>query len=398
MAKLAHPHFWFDASGPRRPRWWALIAQVVATAALLVWGIVPSKFASGTTMQIRETLRCDLPNRADYEEREWGYYERLIERDRRLGELGELPRAIARQSLARPENAGFAAGPLTLPVDDIREFVLKPSLATNHAGARWTTNSLGMRDQEYARRKPAGTFRIALVGDSIAAGWGVEDGKGFEPVLERVLDERSRAGRGSAIEILNLAVPGHSPGARWQHLVSVGWALEPDMVIFEATEADLGWDERRLRGLLPRGIGWDSPLYRDALADAGVRPGATADAYKRELHPYRAAILAEVYRTAAADCRARHVPAVWVLIPRVGKASEPAERAWLVAQARGAGFSTVLDLSDTYSGLDPKALAVGPDDYHPNADGHARLARRLDQALGRRPELSRVWAKGDDPR
>ena len=65
----------------------------------------------------------------------------------------------------------------------------------------------------------------------------------------------------------------------------------------------------------------------------------------------------------------------------------------LVALARAAGFTAVVDLSDAYDGLDPAALAIGPDDYHPNADGHARLARRLDAgrcATGS-PSCRRAW-------
>jgi lysophospholipase L1-like esterase len=49
--------------------------------------------------------------------------------------------------------------------------------------------------------------------------------------------------------------------------------------------------------------------------------------------------------------------------------------------AKAAGFTRVVDLSDAFDGLDPATLAIGPDDFHPNATGHAILARRLDEAL-----------------
>jgi hypothetical protein len=171
--------------------------------------------------------------------------------------------------------------------------------------------------------------------------------------------------------------------------------MAPDLVLFESTAADPGWDERRLRGLLPRGVGWDSPLYRDILAEARVRPGGTFEAYKRALRPFRWEFLASVYRTAVADCRARGVPCVLVLIPRVGKAADPADRRRLIAMARDAGFAMIADLSDAYDGLDPEDLAIGPHDFHPNADGHARLARRLDAALGPLPELRRLWSRAN---
>jgi hypothetical protein len=61
----------------------------------------------------------------------------------------------------------------------------------------------------------------------------------------------------------------------------------------------------------------------------------------------------------------------------------------------------VADLSDAYDGLDPKELAIGPLDFHPNADGHARLARRVDATLSRHPALRRLWTRTNeeaDPR
>jgi hypothetical protein len=173
--------------------------------------------------------------------------------------------------------------------------------------------------------------------------------------------------------------------------------MEPDLVLFESTLADAGWDERRLRGLLPRGIGWDAPVYRAALAASGAQPGQTTEAYKRVLRPFRDAFFAGVYRTVVADCRARGVPCILVLVPRVGKAADPAERKRVIAVAQDAGFATVVDLTDAYDGIDPVTLAIGPNDFHPNAEGHARLARRLEAALGRQPDLQRLWTRSNGP-
>src|SRR5262249_8447430 len=147
---------------------------------------------------------------------------------------------------------------------------------------------------------------------------------------------------------------------------------------YEATPADPGWDERRLRSLLARGLGFEAPQYAEALSLARVKQGQEIETYARQLKPYRWEILENVYRTIASECRERGVPALWVLIPRVGRPIEPTERARLLALAERAGFSATADLSDTFDGLDPSALAIGPDDHHPNAEGHARLARRLE--------------------
>ena len=277
-------------------------------------------------------------------------------------------------------------------MDDLREFVLKPDLSIEHWGVRWSTNALGLRDRPYAREKPAGTFRIALVGDSIGAGWGVDDGLAFESVLEGVLDARSRAAGGPAVEILNFAVPGLGPGQRWEHFRRIGWATGPDLVIFEATEADVGWDERRLRALLPRGLGWDSPQYRDALAASGARPGGDAESYKRALRPLQA-------RRSWPGSTARSPPTAARGASRASGSSclasgGPTTRRGGAGSSRWPGprGSRPSRTSPTCTdGIDPSLLAIAPDDYHPNADGHARLARRLDAVLSRRPEVSGLW-------
>jgi hypothetical protein len=296
---------------------------------------------------------------------ERGYYELLTETVRRLDQA----------TITRPEAAPTDFGPLTLPVADVREYVLKPNVSVQHRGATWTTNARGMRDRDYAIAKPVGTYRIGLAGDSIGAGWGVEDSLGFEPTWER------RLSQSFPVEIWNHAVPGLAPGQRWEHFTREGWASAPDLVVFQGSPADFGWDDRKLRSLLPKGVGWDVASYRDAFKLANIHPGGDEDAYKNALRPHRETILAGVYRTIADDCRSRGVLSVWLLLPRVGKPTPTADRKRLIDLARSAGFSRIVDLSDAFDGLDPAALAIGPDDFHPNAQGHARLAERLDEAL-----------------
>lgn len=346
----------------------ARLAPMAATAALLALAPAPHRLVAD--------LRDDRPSRADAERMERGYYERLLDSGRRLDAAPPIA------------PAPFDAGRLCDVVADLREYVLKPNLRTSHRGASWSTNAMGLRDREYPAAKPEGAARVAVVGDSIGAGWGVDDGLGFEPLFEGSWNGRDGGGR--AVEVLNFSVPGHAPGQRWEHFRRAGWATSPDLVIFEATPADLGWDERRLRGLLPRGIGWDAPQYRDALAASGARPGGDPEAYKRALRPHREAILANVYGAAVAECRSRGAVAAWVLIPRVGRPVDPPDRDRMVAMARAAGFSIVIDLSDSFEGLDASDLAIAPDDFHPNARGHALLADRLGAALAARPEWRRL--------
>jgi GDSL-like Lipase/Acylhydrolase family len=365
--------------------------HMLVVVVILLSGLVPERLAGLRASSLRDSLQSNLFNRADLERMEQGYYEALFEGSRRLDDLAELPAMRVRWRSGSTWSIPVDQSPLVVRVGDLREVVLKKNDATTRFGLDWRTNSQGMRDREYSLEKPPGTVRIALVGDSIGAGWGVNAEDRFESILEELWNRRARAGTRRNVEIINCAVPGHAPGQRWYHFGLVGWPMKPDIVIYEATAADIGWDERRLRFLLARGIGWDCPIYRAALEDAGVQPLGSPDQYKRELKPRHWEILSGAYRFMAADCRARGVPIFWVLVPRIGRRGDADGKHALIETARSAGFSGIIDLTDAFDDLDPASLAVDRDDFHPNALGHARLARRLDQALKPIPEVARIW-------
>ena len=357
---------------------------------ILLCGILPDRIAGPRAASLRDSLKSNLFNRADLERIERGYYEELLDQGRRLDDLGDVP-SLRRFRQGSTWSIPAEKSPLVVRVDDLREVVLRQNDSTTRFGLEWRTNSWGMRDQEYTREKPPNTFRVALVGDSIGAGWGVNAKDRFEAVLEKIWDSRASASAGGHVEIINCAVPGHAPGQRWYHFGKIGWPLEPDLVIYESTAADVGWDERRLRFLLARGLGWDCPIYQTALETAGVARSLSPDQYKRALQPRHWEILSGVYRYMTEDCRAHGVPIYWVLVPRVGRRGDVETKPTLLATARSAGFAGLLDLTDAFDGLDPVRVAADRDDFHPNAIGHARLAQRLDEALSSEPLLARIW-------
>ncbi|MHB1557289.1 MAG: SGNH/GDSL hydrolase family protein [Isosphaeraceae bacterium] len=342
---------------------WPLVAAVALFG--LRW--LPDRWTPAAMARVRWAIGCDevenldrLLSHDDIEQAERGYYDNLLDTGMRSG----------------------LAAPIATSVAELRQLVLRPGLAiTRNDGTTWKTNALGMRDQDYAVSKPTGTFRVAMAGDSIGLGLGVGDGLGFEPRLEEWLAGESLRRGGPKVEILNLALPGRSPGQRWDHFQKLGWPLEPDLVLFEATDADIGWDARRLAELMPRGVAWDAPIYGEALRGAGLHPGASADECRQALVPRRWELLEAAYRSIAAECRARGVPCVYILIPRVGRFPGAAPLQRLIELARASGFSAVVDLSDAFDGHDPATLAVHPSDFHPNAEGHALLARRLAETL-----------------
>jgi hypothetical protein len=368
--------------------------QLIVTLVILACGLLPARLSGDRPARLRDSLKSNLLNRVDLERIERSYYEQLIAPSRRLDDLADIPDVRLRGSPSGTWSVPLEDSPLVMRVDDVRELVLKPDDDAFKKGVHWSTNSLGMRDRAYTIAKPPRTFRIALVGDSIGAGWGVDVEQRFESILERNWDARSRAASGLAVEIVNCAVPGQSPGQRWCHFSQVGWPMNPDLLIYQSTASDVGWDERRLRYLLARGIGWDTPVYRTVLEQSRVERLGSPDDYKRALKPRHWEILEGVYQSATADCRRTGVPIVWMLVPRVGRPNDGPDQRALVTAARTAGFTRIVDVSDAYDGLDPAALSVEPDDFHPNAMAHDRLARWLDRALSDLPEMRPLWAGG----
>jgi lysophospholipase L1-like esterase len=85
------------------------------------------------------------------------------------------------------------------------------------------------------------------------------------------------------------------------------------------------------------------------------------------------------------------------LIPRVGRPVDPAEHRRLVELARDSGFTAVVDVSDAFDTSDPADLVIHPSDFHPNAEGHAILSRRIAESLESQAALGVLRGPGRLP-
>ncbi len=121
---------------------------------------------------------------------------------------------------------------------DLIIYTLKPHLDVMFEGAPVRTNSFGMRNRETTVEKPAATYRIALLGDSFAFGWGVEMDKSFASVMERSLN--ASLADGEKVEVLNFGVPGYSTFQEVALLQSLGAQFKPDAVLVYFIENDFG--------------------------------------------------------------------------------------------------------------------------------------------------------------
>src|SRR5437868_7668793 len=91
-------------------------------------------------------------------------------------------------------------------------------------------NSQGLRDREHPVAKPAGTYRIAILGDSYAEAMQVDEERAFWWLLPERLQACRFAG-GKKIETINFGVSGYGTGHEYLTLHERAWQYAPDMVL-----------------------------------------------------------------------------------------------------------------------------------------------------------------------
>jgi lysophospholipase L1-like esterase len=265
-------------------------------------------------------------------------------------------------------------------------------------GALYETNSAGFRGPERSLEKPAGVFRVALLGDSIAMGSGVAEEETYAHGLERAL-----AGMhpGRRFEVLNLGIGGLNAHSAVERLVRLGLRYDPDLLVYGYTLNDIEgtayrrsaqWaDPRRFaraplvlwRILGPR---FDS-LRELVLAPRGSYSFELDENYFRNPEAWQG-VLGALDRLAAI-ARERGSCAVLLVHTRLYWLSllHPYRRhyAVVIEAARARGLHAI-ESFPAHRGQRAESLWVGPLDPHPNARGHAILLRALVEGLAALPE------------
>jgi lysophospholipase L1-like esterase len=94
--------------------------------------------------------------------------------------------------------------------------------------------------RDYAASAPAGTTRIAVLGDSLAFGWGADEGDTYPAVLERLLSVGGRRA-----EVINAAFPGTCLGEKVAWYEAGVRPFQPRLVLLtlagDDVDGDLYW-------------------------------------------------------------------------------------------------------------------------------------------------------------
>jgi lysophospholipase L1-like esterase len=248
------------------------------------------------------------------------------------------------------------------------------------------TNSYGFFDREHSLRKPAGTIRIATFGDSIARGWGIPMDQRFDRLLENRLNHEL----GPHFEVLNFALPGYRLTQTLDVALEKAPAWQPDIYLVTLTELSVGdaWGEH-VAQLVESGEDLKYDVLRDIVRSSGLRQGDDPALDQVKLAPYRFAAVRSVLLQLKSHAEQQSAKLIVVLLPDAEDVAFTERRfSGVRALLAGTGIP-VVDLLDTFDGIDVDRIRVYWYDPHPDAAGHRMIADELYRKLREQPE---AWA------
>lgn len=282
------------------------------------------------------------------------------------------------------------------------QFELRPR-AHIRAETDYRVNALGLRGRETSIEKPAGTRRVAVLGDSIAFGYWVAEEHAFPRQLEAMLNERR--GRGGLVEVLDFGVPGYNLDQEIEVLRAKALDFQPDVVVVAFCLNDLEGlfshefglvQDRSLREKSLMGHAWEALLSRSQLfswieyqmaemasrrAFVKARNPLPSTLYAGAIDEQKAALVAK-FELLESLLRTRGIPALVAIFPALGGRFEHyayRDLHRVVSEAAATARLATVDLLDCYSAYDFHDLRV--DVVHPSPMGHRIAAHAVRDSL-----------------
>jgi hypothetical protein len=284
-----------------------------------------------------------------------GYYEALTSKDVRLSEPWRPPHHFDdfTKTAAWAERHDFMLDSVV------------PLASITFQGAPFHTNRWGMRDRDFELAKPAGTYRIAVMGASDVTGWGVPDGHQFSTIVAQGLDSIARE-RGRHVEVLNFSITAISLAQQVYGIEKLARRFSPDLILLTAyPDNDIWLLQRQATRLATKGIAIPDPEL-DRLMKRAM--GSDLHGDPRNLRPEEEAIDRRLFEWARQLGDSGGAKVALLVLRSPGKLS-PGNYVTTVRAADTAGLPWI-DCTDVWRGLDPLQYRVSADDAHPNSAGH----------------------------
>jgi lysophospholipase L1-like esterase len=299
---------------------------------------------------------------------------------RAVGAAPEVaPVRKGRFQLSPNPRLGYEPAPLTYHGSDLAFY--------DYEGA---SNRLGYRDVDHAVVKPEGTYRIVVLGDSIGAGFGVEN---LEDTFPRQLQARLRAA-GVPAEVLNFSVSGYNTRQEVETLKTKALAFHPDLVLLayclndrERNDGDILATlqaEQQGHGGAALAPAEPSPLLHSALfrflrfRAFPARPAVPGPAAPELLG---GDTVAESFAELAGLSREHGFKVLVAVFPKLQGERQPGQHAYVQGLSEQKGFQH-LDLRAAFRQCRAKNRGeIAVDSYHPTAVGHRCAAEAMSEAV-----------------
>ena len=284
-----------------------------------------------------------------------------------------------------------------------------------HKGVLFRTNSQRIRGPEYPQQAEAGVFRIAIAGDSVTMGEGVDESAAYPALLGGLLGEKSPNTR---FEVINVGLSGSNIRVAMERLEKVVEFYRPDLIVYGFTINDIEGSNyaaptgkmEELKELQSNQWFSNSPLIAVRviwwLLATAEAPGADRRNWYAEelLFNYFENERARQDWDQGLDrflslAREKGICAHVLIHTHLNELDE--DHPYLpiyqmvveAAEQRGLPVSPTFD---HFSGADPQTLRLHFADAHPNAQGHAILAQALTEGLSEMP--ADCWQEADHGR
>jgi lysophospholipase L1-like esterase len=157
--------------------------------------------------------------------------------------IGEVVARLTWQERVNPPRSGEVRD---LPSIKGRKALSAANANGLHKGAYYRTNAHAIRGPEYLEHPEPGTFRIAMTGDSITMGWGVEEGFAYPAQVEARLNanplEHATDTQGQPVqhfEVLNFGLAGLNTLAAIRRLEQKSRIYSPALAVYGFTINDI---------------------------------------------------------------------------------------------------------------------------------------------------------------
>lgn len=257
-------------------------------------------------------------------------------------------------------------------------------------GVEFETNSSGFRTGEFNYDLNDEELRVIVIGDSYAFGYGVSEGSSFPSILQKNLNREYPDKR---VRVINLGIPGYNTAQELATLREVGLSLRPKLVLLAYHLNDIerlseSRNERvwtlkgildsakehihLLRYFLPRVVSLARSFH------IGVKSTATAEVQEYITEGPAWKQNQDTLKELFGLCAKMHWRLGIVVLPYIVDLSDrhPCIDAYqeVVVFCRAQGVP-VVNTFDYFRGLNARKLWINAFDGHPNAEGHALIAK-----------------------